>query len=485
MKTSFTLSLFCAFWLLVNSASAQMKIITLDFASKSFNEDFEALKTLKPGQLYQLKIININMNLFNVMIDKQDSTLVSDVPFPTLELIGLDGVSTIAANIIQATTSTTEKISQWGFENEKQRAPGKETAQERILLIQYNYLINLNSTLSQSKPVIGIADGLIVKINNQLLSYMVGVDTLIRLSHYVFDPNLTFDQAMVQATSLRKQIDSLKDIISSQQTAYNKFAEGLLKSDETKKLITEDSLIKLNDQRLKEGYTKAIAELTAAADKISYVKISGFFASLIRLENNKNRTYLSMPMQLNGDINKLTLTISPKVADAGLQSYNATYEFPRKSFYVGLGASFYYAKFRNDFYSIKETQTSDTTSHFNLIEENPERREIGFASLIHFGWKLNRVCNRQTRGLFGIHGTLGPALSLSSKPQFRMAVGAGISLGRNRNMLTLDFLRMGGYVNRLSNAYSMNEDYSAKPEQVTVSKLDFQWSYSVGYIYKF
>lgn len=44
---------------------------------------------------------------------------------------------------------------------------------------------------------------------------------------------------------------------------------------------------------------------------------------------------------------------------------------------------------------------------------------------------------------------------------------------------------MMGYVDKKSEAYSLNGIFDAKPENITVSKMDGALGISIGYIYKF
>ncbi len=53
-------------------------------------------------------------------------------------------------------------------------------------------------------------------------------------------------------------------------------------------------------------------------------------------------------------------------------------------------------------------------------------------------------------------------------------------------MFTFDVGGIFGYVDRLSSAYTgEDEELSAKPENVTVSKLSAGGFASIGYLYKF
>ncbi|WP_316834761.1 hypothetical protein [Pedobacter nutrimenti] len=67
----------------------------------------------------------------------------------------------------------------------------------------------------------------------------------------------------------------------------------------------------------------------------------------------------------------------------------------------------------------------------------------------------------------------------------RLLTGIGFSVGV-KHMFTFDVGGIFGYVDRLSSAYTgEDEELSAKPENVTVSKLSAGGFASIGYLYKF
>jgi len=139
--------------------------------------------------------------------------------------------------------------------------------------------------------------------------------------------------------------------------------------------------------------------------------------------------------------------------------------------------------------SLKENRFFDhTQTHTNSFLYNalssPRKRgppsnvlRSFLSTLLHFGWKLKNP-------YLGFHGSIGPAFSISNKVKPRLAIGGGLSFGK-KQMLTIDVLGLGGYVNRKSEGYSTKDSYSAEPGQIVVSKLNFGWGISIGYIYKF
>src|SRR5690606_3165946 len=70
----------------------QVTTIEINFKDKSFTgcNWLKEVNNLKTGDLFQLKIKNLNMNLYKVVIDKKDTIVSSGVSsFPTFDLINL------------------------------------------------------------------------------------------------------------------------------------------------------------------------------------------------------------------------------------------------------------------------------------------------------------------------------------------------------------------------------------------------------------
>lgn len=86
-------------------SSDNPRLIELKFDHKKFSSEnnLEALKSLKRGEFYQLKISGINMNLYNVSIDKKDSLITSDVSIPFFGNLGLDDISKVIAGLAPST----------------------------------------------------------------------------------------------------------------------------------------------------------------------------------------------------------------------------------------------------------------------------------------------------------------------------------------------------------------------------------------------
>ncbi|WP_126972735.1 hypothetical protein [Gynurincola endophyticus] len=534
-------------------------IINFDFQSKSISFP---QNRIKKGDPYILTIDNINLNLYNVIINKKDSIISSDIQFPTVDLLGLDAIEKVASGIIRSTMSVTGKKI---FENEdvieKERIKLSKKSQEAGDLKNRNIqkkgeLDSISNLIdsSQNKGLKSKIESIAVKIKQDSLKrqYLLSeIDILEQkivilsneniqlLAAYSTDSlsivkdqiALTKDLLLTQIDFSKSEKDKIETLITNvylrglnyYQSLYKKPDNPLIENkdlvslhkilEESKEIsarshtilnnvkktektyldfsklyetiYNRDSAVKKLHGEIMKDFSQTKSALDSMIDKITLKRTAELLSSIIHLDNNSARSYTSLPMQLNGDMSKLSIDIVPKKPEFG-QTYAVVYEFPHNKNYVGIGGAFYHAtgkSFRNDIYSVQEFATSDTTSQFRIVNEDSEGadREIGFATLLHVGTKITNFC----KDLLGVHFTIGPAISLASTPQVRLAMGGGLSVGRNKNMVSIDLLGMAGNVQRKSNLYSENQAYDKFPEQITVSKLKTSFAIAVGYIYKF
>lgn len=126
----------------------------------------------------------------------------------------------------------------------------------------------------------------------------------------------------------------------------------------------------------------------AMKESISEDKVTAWGLALINKENNADWKYTSLPIQMNGERTKLDIKIIPQKEEYGLPSYHTQIQFPRrKSFYVGVGMSFYGALFRSEGCSVEGIQIDSVTANYRIKDEGYKKGEVGVTTLIHFGWK--------------------------------------------------------------------------------------------------
>lgn len=561
MKTTIFYVLMLSIIFLSTDVVSQTDTIKFDFKNKKF--DHKVLEQIREGSFYQVSIDSINMNLYNVLIDKKDSSTVSTVTFPTFELIGIDNVTNLTTSLLGQTFSvssdrkaklildngsSTNQIKSLIFENDEFKHKKKnmnemfqtqlsnknkvnhfiDTSEyfrkqsnldsmisENIKEIQkidfkikendsiirkltalikeqdtviqlkskiQSYSADVKSKIDGSKAVFENINHFLTKITLQSLAYIeshVGIDSTKMMSTY---ERYSFEEILKKSNDLRGQIQSTIKEISRIEKEF----QDLKKDEKHKPYFEKNESIKKIDIELTKFISESKITLQTEVDKIKETKITEYLTSLIHLENNAKRSYVSVPLQHNGDLSSLIINITPKKPEYG-QSYEFKINFPARRFYVGVGGGFYNAfSFRNDIYSTKEIQLTDTTSNFFIVDENEKKGEIGFTTLLHIGSKFNHGTSKcELINLLGGHFSIGPAISLNAKPQARLATGIGISVGKEKNMLAIDVLGMMGFVQRKSNVFDENTPYSARPENPTISKLSSSFALSIGYIYRF
>jgi len=184
-----------------------------------------------------------------------------------------------------------------------------------------------------------------------------------------------------------------------------------------------------------------------------------------------------LPMQVIKEQKEIKISIKPKDKNSGLPSWESSYFIPGPALhYAGTGASFYFAGLIDENYSVLKTINAAGDTISRLAKEDDGIGEIGSAVLFRFG-KLNK------NGEFGYHFTVGPGISLNNKPKPRLLIGGGLSCGKT-HALAFDGGLVAGFVNKLSNAYTLDQDY-IQIEEPTVTALKASWFFSVGYIYRF
>ncbi len=528
--------------------------IRLDFKTKKL--DLESVQHIQKGKLYVFHIDNINMNLYDVSINKKDSVFPNRDLFPALDLLGFDAIGKVVDNIVNSVFSITgtentnlnakreELLIQKGvvemenfralsegpnknfgfsslmklklnefssFEIQKLNIPDSSkkylmdnnnkililtsqldsidslilkskqasiknaTRKEQVLIHISDAQNQIGAQLTAVQPYFKEINDAVSKLNLQSIAYYESLDSFPKNPLIGSFSNLTMKETYELLHVLRNNVENFKKEIARIEDNYN----GVKKN--YKDLYESDSLIKKRDS----AYIKIVADAKSSLDKelakISQTKILEHFAALIHLENNKQRSYTSIPLQHNGNISQLEIKISAKKPEYG-PSYEAKYQFPNSRFILGIGGAFYYAfSFRDDQYSVRETITSDTTSNFTIVKEEDKRGEVGFASLLHIG---HRIRIKQHENI-GLNFVFGPALSFAAEPQVRISFGAGLSYGPARNMVSLNALWMHGNTQRRSNVYNEGEAYLKRPDQVTISRLSQSFGLSLGYIYKF
>jgi hypothetical protein len=512
-----------------------IKIIKFDFKEKRF-KNLTSLEKLKQGEFYQLQIDKINMNLYKVSIGKKDSIVESEVTFPTFDAIGLGSINDVLSSLNNSTFSAgknnetdidvinkevvnkyvellnnTHKLATLD-NNTFQSAKNQELLiqrdsilqklkenytqfyQQQVVLNNKNKILNQiklsNSTIEElaknlKEHIEIINDSVIAQLDLVALTYKESIYEKPTKKESILETlqPQPIKNILVTTKNERKIIIAIQNSIKSVESEYKDFIDKNKINKDFMALFEKDEDIKNKHKLLLTNIEKLKTEaIDSAYSKISPTKIIKYVNSIIDLDNNKERSFISLPVQHNGDITKLSIYITPKKEEYGNQ-YQTELHFPQnKNFYVGIGTSFYYANFKNDVYSTKATIVNDSVTNYQIINEKNKKGEIGITTLIHFGYRP--FLKKKELDILAFNLVAGPALSLSNTVKPRIAIGGGIAIGR-KNMLSINGLYMGGYVDKKSKIYDTELTYGDKPDKITVSKLQEAFAISLGYIYKF
>jgi hypothetical protein len=193
---------------------------------------------------------------------------------------------------------------------------------------------------------------------------------------------------------------------------------------------------------------------------------------MIDAENCRKREYVSLPFQLMGDQTKMHITIEPREKTSSLQAYSTDFVFPQeKNWFMGVGSSFYVSFLHDDAYS---TVTILTDTSYRVIKENPGSLEIGMQAMMMIGF-----CSSNW-GYW--YASFGPGISISNKVKPRLLAGGGYAFGK-RNLFTVGVNFIVGAVDRKSEVIQLDTRYAQKPDQITVSRIEYGLCLTVGYVF--
>jgi hypothetical protein len=287
--------------------------------------------------------------------------------------------------------------------------------------------------------------------------------------------NIDYKSFLKTYIDLRKQITLVNKNVDKFQKAYNEF----LKKPKVVEFLKPVANKKLKDKSVKvtATYSELKSKTMQFQEATKTEGISKLLFPIILLKTDKNFT--SLPIQFTKDQEKLEISFVPKDSTSGLQkeTLSAIY-FPAKSnVYWSVGTSLYHSQLNDQRVGINTVKVNDSTTSFQLFEEQQLDGELGVAALLRAGTKLNN------NSLIGIHGTFGTGLSIGKDVRPRFLIGGGLSIGKKHNVV-IDYGKIAGYVDELSNSVDYNKTYSSAPQPL-ITQLKWDTFFSLGYSYIF
>lgn len=431
--------------------------ITFDFQEKKFTEGFDTqLENLKNGDYYQIRILKINPNAFIIKVNNSDSTLARNLTTPGFGNFELEAISSVLAGVKPFGTA--------GFVVKKVEFEGTSSSPAPINDDIQNFQNRVQKCMD---ALITLKDD-IDRFKLDLEKYSIDAVK----DPYQPEPNeYKVESAFAEVFRLRQSLSELRERVRECQDEYNDF------SQKNSKTISSDDVLKTNDEKVKSNVAALLTTIDKATASIDAEKSNALLQTVAYLKNDME--YTSMPFQYNGEYGSFTLKFKPRKPEYNLQEYATKVSFPiHRMNYVSIGASFYLTGLGDEGYSSIGDQVNDSTVYYTLVKEDPGNFELGIATLLRYGIRINDDHN------MGVHFSLGPGVSISNTIKPRVLAGVGGTLGE-RHMFALDLGLIAGPVNVLSNGYDTSTPSAIKPENVIVSKQKAGGFIAIGYLFSF
>lgn len=493
MKKSFTFLfiLFTFFRLeIFGQTGLEPKIIEVKIADDGNKTiDISQVEEIEKGEWYQLKITGINLNNYQVILDNSDSILISALSVPDIQTFSLEAISKALEGIDQSGISTIFKQSIPSFGG--LFMPKLMELNNNIDIVKQADDIWFEALEKQEEEkVIAIVKAEMMGFEKEITEFKNSLENVrtefddwaFNIYQYELDakkniPKVTDfwkKKPLETIIEIRSRSNKLKAKIFKSQEKYKAYSEGL--SDEIKKMDAHKKL----DKAIKEAYTKLIEVAEIAQKGMTADVVKKILLPIIELDNNKSRTFFSLPQQFKGEQATVTLQLKPW-GKSQSQTYPTSFKFPIKSGnYKGVGVSYYFGGLHDDVISaIGEVAPGDTIQTFNLVKENVTKVEMGTALLLRIGKKMKK------HPKVGGHGTFGLGLSLSDKLRPRFLAGGGLTFGKI-HMFAIDAGFLAGYVEKESKVFENRQSgLLENPADTTISTLKCSYFVSLGYVYKF
>jgi hypothetical protein len=467
--------------------------VIYDFKTGNLAFPKKGYSTLGRGDAIKIKIVNFNWFLYQVLINGKDSLSKGKVDTSTLfgAFSGISNIASLAGNMIGQVTAATAAVTQSlnAFNNEKYQmnAPTLGIAIQNLLNQPAPSPSKENPSADSLKNLLRKNENIIIGSNKRILSLKDRIDSLAfygwpQVEKVLNDPYLRCDSFINVAngnikttlqqgfSKLKQEVRSFLDSISDYYYVYSIASAGYPDLVKTDTVIEIDSLIK-------KSYTQIIVNLTKVDSILSYKKLQTLVAPFDILKEDKPY-FLSEPLFLTGDAKTITLQIKLKNDTSRFLPPGQTisFELPWTPRHIcGVTGGFYFGTLHNTTYTNRFDSISATNKGYRLVKENTPPCEFGLNVLAYYDWKINNNKNYWYSGL-----AFGAGSSIESKPKPRVFVGFNFANGmNNRFLLTIGLY--GGYVDRLSAAYSQDVLYVAAQNGYTIDKINIGGFLSLNY----
>ncbi|NOY51924.1 MAG: hypothetical protein GXO88_15345 [Chlorobi bacterium] len=464
MKTQRTLLIVCLLIIGNLALMAQglnsecgVKVIKLDFKNKTIEN--LPLK-IQNGSFYRLEIDDINLNLYKIELNVSDTQIEKPLEIPSFANLNIDAIKGLMDGLAKLNIEASAEV-----KKDTENGNNDSSYMPKLLYPKFKKFTEaLNDNSLRLLELSNSVNRLANEIRFHLLKY-----------NYLDKPEdlKKFDTKgnKERLHSKRTELGILKYKIDSSNASYIMF------SAENADTIKANLNLKVIDGQLKTMWTQLQVQVKDVLNNIDPDKIDSIFQRIVLMDNNLDYCYKSMPFQFRDDQASLTIKITPRSENTYLQPFNAEYKFPiKRKAYFGVGVSFYYSGLRNDAWSIASYK-QDTTTMYRIVKENGGKGEVGTVALVHAGTIVYDKIN------LGINASFGPGISFTKTVRPRLLAGVGLSFG-HKHMFMVDGGIAAGYVDKLSTVFSNDYISDVKPENISVSKTQISYFFSIGYLFK-
>ncbi|MCT4582963.1 MAG: hypothetical protein N4A35_16240 [Flavobacteriales bacterium] len=434
--------------------------IKYNFKSKTLKLDSNKIKSMAKGDFFKVKIDNINLNIYGVSLEKNDSTLFKE--FNTSNLFNsYTNLSSLVDGIISSVISIPKN--EIDSNNKKKiQKPSELTGISNfysVKLLSFGFLI---------KNIASDIDSLAIKTNMDIKRSKV------LYSIEKNDPNKKIDIKYID--KYHAKIIEFKDSLESIGKGISSISNKLIK--------IKDSLSKIDSSK----YIKTVNDFNTLSTAVSKLQVNlssenvnKTLNTLYDIINNSSGKYETLPIQMTDDFTTLNLKITPLDSGSRLPSYNTKIAFPlQRDFYFSVGTGVYHAGLNDSVYSVIGQNENDSVNSYRLINERSNNFELGANIMLQGGYIFCRKNNIN----IGVHASLGTGFSFTQNVRTRFLYGGGLTIG-NKHNLAINIGGISGYVDRLSNAFNLDSKYSEIPEKTNVSLIQHKLFGSVGYCFIF
>lgn len=445
--------------LLPQDGFSQNSTVTVDFKTKQI--DFST-RELNKRDAVQLRVINYNPNLYKLSVVDIDTLDIIPPNNGTLlsNFLNNNNLADLVANLSSA-VSVVPALA--GGKALLAAVGGKKNATPTVLEIQSD---EIDAILQQKQQIDNInqdAENLLYDLQRK---FRIKMEPVISCAEGEIASEKTIADIEQKMGVLRKRLINQQHAIEERAFNYIK------KVTPHYTAMQKDAGLKLNDTLIRGSYARMTTALTAAQSNVSLQAQDKLITQLKQLQLSSTGCYTSLPLYLFDDRKKITIEFKPRADSLGLPPYKTTFFLPWVPRQVwGVSAGIYTGGLFNETYATKENEDS---SFSVMKEKHSGKAEFGINALAYTGWNLTKEkCN-----YLGV--AFGAGMSVADKPKPRILLGASFITGdKNRLMITGGVI--GGFVSRLSSAYSTDRKYVTNPGTVTRDVIRPGWFISLNY----